>query len=181
MSRVISFRDLRLITELAEYTELELVSMGMDAVVLKYLGKLGFDMEYGIVYEPALHRDLQGNVGIGFRAIGEISCNRNFINSDLCFPYERLIAAAHSDMSLAYELGTLQGTYLDYKSFHELEGGADFEDSDEFDKDDIEPDYETVKSQIEALYAVRDNLRGNVYNESGSIKSGLELLLISEK
>jgi hypothetical protein len=172
MSRVLSFRDLKLITELAPYTEISLLDPSMDERVNYYLDKLGFDVEYGICYEPSLHRDMRNKVAVGFRVVGELNVNRNIINSDLCTLEDRLIAAAYLDPTLVRELSPLMGTRLDYRAFHAED--AESEDNEDFLSDDIEPDYEMIKSQIEALTAIRDSLRGSVYNEAGSIKSPAE-------
>lgn len=171
MSRVLSFRDLLLISDLSQYNEIELLHPSMDDLVNPYLGKLGFDLDYGIVYEPSKHRDLQGKVAVGFRVLGELNINRRIINSDLCTVEDRFIAAGYQDPSLVRELGPLMGTRLDYRAFHGEEDGEEYED---FLAEDIEPSYAEVTREIALLTAIRDQIRGDIYNEAGSIKSPME-------
>lgn len=166
MSRVFSFRDLRLIPELSKFNEIQLIHPDMDKAVNKYLGQLGFDLDYAVQYVPANHRDMQGNVGVGFRAVGEISINRSFINSPLCSITERMIAAFHTDPGLARELAALMGNSISFKDT-EYEGDTSEED---FPENLIEPTYNEVSQQIKALEAIRDELRGSPYNEDGSLK-----------
>lgn len=168
MNRVLSFRDLRLISELSKFTEIELLNPENDSMVFGYLAKLGFDMDYGIVYEPSKHRDMQGNVGVGYRVIGELDINRNVVSSYLCSMEERLAVAAYLDPSFIMEISPLLGSRIDHKSFLG-------EDSDPVTDDTLidytEPDYESVSSQLDALRAIRDNIRGPIYNEAGDIKT----------
>lgn len=166
MSKVLSFRDLRLVDELAQYTEFELLSIEMDDIVNFYLSKVGFDTDYAILYVPSKHRDMQGNVGIGYRAVGEVSINRNFINSPLCSTIERLIAASYEDLSCARELATLMGNTINFRAMDGIDDGGD----DDFPIELIEPDYESVLSQMKLLEQIRDEIRGPCYNESGSLK-----------
>lgn len=168
MSRVLSFRDLRLITELSQYSEFELLDPRMDDRVNYYLKRLGFDLDYGVVYVPNKHRDMQGNVGIGFRVVGEASINRRFINSPLCSLTERLIAAAYQDVSRARELAYLLGSRIYYRDTDD-----DYEDTSEedFPADLIEPDCEAVMDQIKVLELMRDSIRGPYLNEAGAVKT----------
>ena len=117
MNRVLSFRDLRLITELSHYSELDLLRPENDSMVMGYLAKLGFDVDFGVVYEPTKHRDMQGNVGVGFRAIGELDINRNVVNSYLCSMEDRLCVAAYLDPTFIMEIAPMLGSRIDPKSF----------------------------------------------------------------
>lgn len=163
MSRVMSFRDLKIIPELSKYNEVQLLHPSMDETMAKYLGQLGFDLDYAIQYIPANHRDMQGKTGIGFRAVGEISINRAWVTSSLCDATERMIAAFHTDPGLARELAALMGNSISFKDEHD----EAFEDN--YDGD-IEADYEEKSDEIKSLIAIRDQIRGNPYDESGSLK-----------
>lgn len=167
MNRVLSFRDLRLITELSKFTEIELLNPENDAVVNKYLAQLGFDLDYGIVYEPSKHRDMQGNVGVGYRVVGELDINRAVVGSFLCSLEERLAVAAYLDPSFIKEVAPLLGTRIDPKA---LQDSADA-DWDDAAYDYTEPDCDMIMGQIEMLRAIRDNIRGTPYNEAGDIKA----------
>src|ERR1700741_2477056 len=116
MSRVFSFRDLQRIPALSGLTETQLLAIERDDLINSYLAQLGFDTNKAILYVPAKHRDLAGKAAMGYRAVGEIDPhNRTFLNSSLCLPIERLIAASKTDMSLTRELAKLMGSNVDLR------------------------------------------------------------------
>jgi hypothetical protein len=164
LSRVFSFRDLQLIPEISEYTELELLAPIRDGMVNKYLALLGFNIQAPILYVPAKHRDMQNKVGIGFRAVGEITQDREFLNSKLCSPIERLIAASYYDMSLTRELARMMGVGAEFR--RDIDG----EDED-YPDSEIEPDMLQVQAEILMLKNIRDSIRGTPYNEAGALKT----------
>lgn len=154
--RTLSFRDVRLIPELSKYNEIELLNPQMDSLVNSFLGRLGFDMEFEIEYVPSLHRDMQNKIAVGFQFVGEISLNRNFINSSMCSMTERLAAAAYQDPSLTRELSSMLGGNQNYYSLSEV----DAEDAGlGYAEDEVEEDYEWVSLQIRQLETIRDQIR----------------------
>jgi hypothetical protein len=167
MNRVLSFRDLRLIPELAQYNEIELLNPELDSLVNSFLAKLGFDLDYGVMYEPSKHRDMQGKVGIGFRVIGELDINRNVVNSSLCGIEDRLAVAAYLDPTFIKEISPMLGSRIDYKAFQDEPAS----DTDDYAPDYTEDDYEAVSSQLKLLTQLRDDIRGSIYNEAGDIKA----------
>lgn len=165
MARVLSFSDLMLCSQLSHIrNEVELLSIENDDLVASILGQLGFDLDYGVAYIPAKHRNLQNKVLIGYRVIGEISLNRAFINSPLCSLTERLVATAYTDPSLTRLLSTLTGNHVNLKSIleDEVEG-----EGEELPEDMLEPDREYVAAQIKQLEEIRDSIRGSPFNEAG--------------
>jgi hypothetical protein len=166
LSRSFSFRDLLLIPALSRYNEIELLHPVLDPLVNSYLGQLGFNMGCAIQYIPSKHRDMQDNVAVGFRACGEISTDRDFINSPLCSITERMIAAYQVDPGLAKELANLMGNSI---SFKDTEYDGDTEEED-FPEELVEADYEDVANQIRELEKIRDQIRGYPYDEYGSLK-----------
>jgi hypothetical protein len=168
MSRVLGFRDLQLITELANLTELEMLHPSNDKLMESYLGKLGFDTDYAIQYVPNNYRDMRDKVGVGFRAIGELQINRAFINSYLCSTMERVAATSYHDRSLTVELANLMGGALDFKSFSE--GGVE-EDEGQFFQELLDPDWKMIANQIKVLTDLRDKIRGPSTNASGNPKT----------
>jgi hypothetical protein len=167
MSRNFSFRDLRRIPELAKFTEVELLDPSKDELVNQALVQLGFNINAPILYVASQHRDLAGKVEVGFRAVGEISSDPAYLNSRLCPLIERLIWAAQKDPSLARELAKMMGHSVN------LDDDATDEAND-FPDSDIEPTYEVVQLQIEALTFLRDEIRGSPYNEQGNLKTSAE-------
>lgn len=170
MARSFSLRDMKRIPALKGYSEAALVDPKMDKTVFSYLKELGFSLNHPIQYIPSKHRDLTGVVSVGYQAVGEIDKdNRDYLRSPLCTLNERIMAAAQTDMSLAFEMAQMSGQSID------LEEVA-AEDDGDFDDNLIEKDYEDVKNQIKKLQEHLDKVRKNTYNESGSAKTALEIL-----
>lgn len=171
MSRVISFRDLRLAPGLQHFNEIQLLSLGKDDLMNWHLEKLGFDLNKGILYEPSKHRDLQGRVAVGFRAVGEINPYSEYMKTRLCPMIERLAAAAIVDVSLAKEMAAMLGTAPDL-----VLGGsnASSEDIGEYPDEWIEEDYEDVSAQLRMLENLRDDIRGSYMNDYGNVKTPAE-------
>lgn len=167
MSRVISFRDLRLIEGLTKYNEIELLHPDRDDEINKNLEELGFSTNFGVVYVPSKHRDLQGNVGVGFQAVGEIATQSEYLHSSLCPLIERILAASKCDMSLAREMAAMLGSSVNISA---QDGIEPVDDEEEFPNEYIEEDYDSVREQIAALAAIRDTIRGSIYNEYGNIR-----------
>lgn len=167
MSRVISFRDLQRVPALSKLSETELLKIENDDLVNSALVQLGFDIAQAIYYTPSKHRDLAGDVAVGYRAVGELSGDREYMRSRLCPLIERLIWASQRDPSLAKELNNMMG------------GGVNLDedaltDSGEYLDEDIEPDYEIVSAQLRALEDIRDSIRGCAFNEQGNLKTTAE-------
>lgn len=172
MSRTISFRDLMVCEELAHIkNEIELLHPSNDDLVASVLSKIGFDIDYPVAYIPSKHRDMQNKVAVGFMAVGDISLNRDFINSPMCSVVDRMVAAAYTDPSLTKELANLTGNQVNFKALMDDEG--DYA-GDELDDSLLEPDYEYVSQQIKQLESIRDAIRGPMYNEAGALKTYAE-------
>jgi len=147
-----------------------MLSIANDALINSYLGQLGFNVEAAVFYEPAKHRDLQNKVAVGFRAVGTITQDREYLNGPMCTPIERMIAASQTDMSLTRELAKLAGT----SSHAELTTNRQVSGENQQEQDYSEPDFEDVAAQIKQLEELRDSIRGNPYNEYGSLKTAKE-------
>jgi len=171
MSRVFSFRDLQRIPELSHLNEIDMLSIANDNLMNKYLAMLGFNTDAAILYEPSKHRDLQNKVAVGFRAVGVITQDRAYLNSPLCTPTERMIAASFTDISLVKELAKLAGTSAHF-DMTEVRVNSIAEGPSEMEY--FEPDYEDVTKQIEFLTKLRDDIRGDPYNDYGSLKTPKE-------
>lgn len=172
MSRVISFRDLRICPGLQHFNEIELLHPSKDALVNWHLEKLGFNTNRGVVYVPNKHRDMQGNVAVGFRAVGEIDSSSPYMSSSLCSLIERILAAAQHDISLAKEMSMMLGNSINFAAQGNEEPFE--EDEDEFPEELQEPDFEDVGAQIKSLEAIRDTIRGPYLNDYGNIKTPQE-------
>lgn len=173
MSRVFSFRDLQRIPELSHLNEIDMLSIANDKLINSYLAVLGFNIDAAILYEPSKHRDLQNKVAVGFRAVGVITQDRAYLNSPLCTPTERMIAASFTDMSLTKELAKLSGT-SSHPELTDMRVNNIGDNSSKQEYEYSEPDYEEVTKQIEFFTILRDQIRGNPYNEYGSLKTANE-------
>jgi hypothetical protein len=172
MSRTISFRDLLVCEELAHIkNEIELLHPDNDDLVADILSKIGFDVEYPVLYVPSKHRDMQNKIEVGFMAVGEISLNRSFINSPMCSITERMVAASYTDPTMTRELAGLMGHSINYKVL--LSEDAEY-DGEELPNEMLEPDREHVAKQIKQLADIRDAIRGDMYNEAGDLKTFAE-------
>lgn len=169
MSRVFSFRDLLRLNIFAGLNEVSLLQIQNDSLVNCVLADLGFDITKPILYVPAKHRDLSGHVAVGYRAVGDINPHdRTFLNSSLCLPIERLIAASKTDMSLTRELAKLLGSTVELRD----DGAVD--EADDYPEELTEPDEEQVANEILVLENLRDFVRGSPYNEQGALKTPQE-------
>lgn len=168
MSRNLSFRDIQRTPKAKHLTETELLKIENDPIVNEVLAAMGFDIKQPILYIASKHRDLAGKVAVGFRAVGEIDGFSDYMKSRQVPLIERLIYAAQKDPSLARELSKMIG--------HSVDLSDDAIDDDEglFPDEDIDPEYQTILAQIEALHELRDHTRGWPFNEQGNLKTPLE-------
>lgn len=165
--KTLSFRDLKLAEELSHLNEIEMLSIDNDDVMLSVLKKCGFDTDYGIAYIPSKHRDMQGKIAIGFQAVGDVTLNRDIINTSVCDMTDRLVAASYQDPSRAREMAGMMGGQIRLQS---LLNDEDAEEED-FPNELIEDDCDWVTTQIKQLEAIRDQIRGTMYNEAGALKT----------
>lgn len=92
--RSLSFRDLMFIPALAKIPEAELISPRFDKMLLPIFREWGFDTKKPISYFAAKHKDLQGTVGVGFIAAGELNRKAHwYINHPVCHPIEKMMAS----------------------------------------------------------------------------------------
>lgn len=156
--KALSFRDLKLIPELSNCSELWMLQPCMDSVIHPYLAMFGLDIEYGVTYQPNVHRDMQGKVALGFMARAEVSCNRNDINGPFMNLEDRLQAVAFLDKSLLEEMAELSGKMSDYRG----DGESIIEDEpfkDMFPTEMTEVDYRDTEAMIDRLTEVCKRIR----------------------
>jgi hypothetical protein len=168
MTKVVSFRDILLAEELAHIkNEIELLDIKNDDIVKKVLKQLAFDCEYGVAYIPTKHRDMRGKIAIGFQCVGEVTLNRDLLNSSVCDATDRLVATSHRDVGFAKELASMMGAQVDLSR----DDDAEYVPEEDFDESQVEDDYEFVLKQIKQLEEVRDMVRGSMYNAAGDVKT----------
>lgn len=119
--KTVSFRDLLLAPALSHApNEFHLLRKEMDISVKEVLAILGIDVEKGVEYFVANHRDWQNNTGVGFVARGEVKYSRtnSFLSVD-----ERISAHAFRDEELCLELFRIAGR-VDVNRTDESPGGG---------------------------------------------------------
>lgn len=169
MAKVISFSDLKLHSSLSGLNEVQMLSIDMDDKINAILAEIGFDVDYGITYFPAKHRNLQNNILIGFMAAGEVSINRKHLTSVYADLTDVLIAASFTDPSLTKELANLSGLSRSYDNNQESDDYGDGQQ--DMPANQLEEDWEDIEKQIRQLEEIRDMIRGPQMDESGSAKT----------
>lgn len=160
MAKAVSFRDALLCLEYLghkDLNEVKLLQKDMDAIVLPVLHELGIDVRKSIHIMAVKHRDLQNNVGIGYRYYGTIRTDRQWINSKLCDLTERVAISAFSDLSLTRELCSLMGKTIDISTMD----GAYTMDDELNSTDFVIETYEVDKKLIDELNAIAKQVRGD--------------------
>lgn len=113
--KVLSMRDLLVCEEMAHIkNEIEVLDPANDALIKSLLIQIGFDVSRELLYEPSKHRDLQGNVKIGFQICGEYSTDpkyKKFLDTT-----ERTVVAGMLDPSLGREMAMMQGRKNTYRN-----------------------------------------------------------------
>lgn len=178
MSLSISFTDLELITALQHMSETAMLSIENDEAISNQLYTIGFDTSKPVCYLPGQHRNLQGKIVIGFRAVGEVRRDREFKNSFMASMVDRLTIVAYEDVSLMKQLAELtvkSRNFLAYGGDEHYE--AQKNDTTWFPSDQLEPDWKEVSEQIRELEMLRDRIRGPMNSEeSGGLKSMKEYM-----
>lgn len=160
MAKAVSMRDVLLCLDNLGHKNMNEVMMlqpDMDAVVLPILHELGIDVRKDIYITAVKHRDLQNNVGIGYRYYGTIRSDRQWVNSPLCDLTERVAISAFTDLSLTRELCGLMGKTIDVSTMD----GAYTMDDEMNSTDFIVETYEADKKLIDELNAVAKMVRGD--------------------
>jgi hypothetical protein len=157
----ISVTDLKAkVPELSHLRMIDFINPQNDALIAPYLKVLGFDLDYPIEYIPSQHRNLQGQVVIAYRIVGEVDINSNFLASSYATPEDRIIAAGYKDMSLANEMSRSLSTSKDFQGAVEA-----------FPQEQANPDEQAILDQIEVLEGLIDQVRPGRFTEGGSLKT----------
>ena len=169
MSRVTSFGDIKyalvsLGKAPANLTEKEMLEHDWDDKINAVLGSIGFDTRQAIDYVPNLHRDIRGNVGMGYRAVGTVTTDPAWLKHPLCDMTEAIIFEHRRDPGLARDMANMSGTYFDLTDSAQS-------DSEPSGDDYIEPDCKKNEDEIQRLANQCGKIRGNRYNEDGSLKT----------
>ncbi len=154
----ISVTDLKLIPELKHLRMLDFIDPQYADLIAPYLAVLGIDLEYPVEFVPCQHRNLQGQVVIGFVIAGEVQCNAAFLESGFATSEDRIIAAGYKDLGLANELASVQTASRDYGN----------SPADGFPPDLMNDNEKEILLQIKVLEDMLLLARGTPFKSDGS-------------
>lgn len=160
MSRPVSFRDvIKCLNYLGHsgINEIHLLPRSQDELVKPILHELGIDINKPIYVQAYKHRDMDNNVGIGFRYNGTIRSDRAWATGKHCDVMERISITAFSDLSLTRELCSLVGRTIDLADHDGAYTMDDETDSSQF----IVETYEADSKMIKHLNAICKTIRGD--------------------
>ena len=179
--RATSLRDIMLADSLKHIkSEVLLINPANDSLVSKVLEQIGYDIKQPWEYVPSKHRCMGNKISVGFMVVGEYSRDpkhRHFLDTT-----DRVIVAGMGDASLAREMSALQGRKNTYKGDDKWDDGSrakkddiryysdeellalgftgDSEDSDEFEGEYLERDWEENLRAIQVLKETLELIRG---------------------
>jgi hypothetical protein len=167
---------MKLVSELSEMSEIEMVQIENDELMQKYFYQIGMDCyDFPFVYVPNKHRTLAGEVVTGFRCVGELRCDSAFRDSYLAGITERLIISSYLDTSLMLEIAELSYKVRDFDDYLNDCDSIDFDESRAlFPANQLEDDWVEQEAIIKNLQDVLTMIRGPVYNASGALKTAEE-------
>ena len=160
MSKSVSFRDvikcLKYVGK-GKFNEVELLQKENDAVVLPILHELGIDVRKAVWVDAAKHRDMDLNVGIGFRYNGFMRIDREWAKSKATTLHERIAIAASRDISLAKEMNNLSGNSVSHVV---TDDKYELQENDEFPPSLISETYIEDRAMIVTLNQLAVKIRG---------------------
>lgn len=161
MNKGLSFRDILTLPQMSKYREMELICPEMDSVMKPVVHSLGIDTKRPVQYVANLHRDAFNTIAVGFRVVGEIRTDKEYLKSGMCDIAERIIIAGKNDISLASELSELMNRTIDFKTLIDESSIDDV--NDDFPTDQMEPDYLANLEMINQLNALLHDIRGAAF------------------
>lgn len=167
-----SLSDLKLISELSHMSEFDMVKPENDALMVKYLWKLGCDVpDYPWIYLPSKHRNLQDQIVVGYRAVAEVRCDPEYLNSFMADITQRMTITSYVDPSKMEEMAELSYKVRDWTEYLNDNDSLDWQEERAITPlDQLEPDYLEQEAAIKELEDILVSIRGSCYNASGSLK-----------
>lgn len=167
----VSVTDLKLIPELAHLRPLDFIDPKNDALIAPFLKVLGFDLDYPIQYIPSQHRNMQGQVVIAYRIVGEVECNESFLTSSFATTEDKIIARGYKDLGVAQDMAGQMTTGRDY-------GGDEGQSEKGFPPELTNDNEDEIATQIHMLDIALAIARGNPFKQDGSRKTMAEVHLV---
>lgn len=113
----VGFRDILTVCKarnLPYHNEFDLLAPKALNNVAEILHDLGIDLTKNYEIRACKYRDLNDEVGIGYRIDGFMRLDREWVNSPLCDVMLRIAATSHYDTSLTRQLCELIGKATDF-------------------------------------------------------------------
>ena len=169
----ISLSDLKLVTELSGLSEFEMIQIGNDELMAKYLYQIGMDCyDFPWIYTANKHRNMQGDVVTGYRVCGEIRCDGAYRDSYLADITARLIIVSYTDPSFMEEIAELSHKVRDFSEYLNDSDSIDFDEERAlFPASQLEEDWEEQEAKIKQLNYILTEIRGTCYTASGGLKT----------
>jgi hypothetical protein len=101
-----------------------------------------------------------------------MSINSEYLRGPLATLEERMVGAYIQDPSLCYEMCALLGSKTSFKD----DVCASEDPSADWPQSDTEKDFKEVSRKIWDMQQYRDKVRGDPYNEKGSLKTPAEYM-----
>ncbi len=139
--------------------ELFLISREQEELVKPILFALGIDVRFPLSVDVVKHRDLNNNVAIGYRFVGDIRKDREYAEGPLCDIMERISIASWKDPSLGRDMANIMGMRVKF------EEGSSWVDHGE-KSDDVVPTYEEESLLIKELQEIARSIRGGMEGQS---------------
>ena len=159
MMKRISFQSVLKIDRFSHLNEIGLLPREMDKEVEDVLWTLGLDFQRGLYVQPCKHRDLDGNIQIGYTYMGYERTDGGWLGSK----YASLDAHIESnkDSDLKGELYRMSRQGVGKSGFDNMclraAGGEGTTSSKE---DTVEPDYLATTAYLQTLHQVQVDIRG---------------------
>jgi hypothetical protein len=158
MSKAISFKDvIKCLNYLGHeaVSEIHLLPKSMDETVKPILHELGMDITKDFYVKANKHRTLDDDIYTGYRYIGTVRTDREWINSAGCDVMERVSITSFIDVSLTKELCELMGN-----SVNIVDADGSFYLEQETDRSLIVETYERDSMLIKQLDEICKQVRG---------------------
>jgi hypothetical protein len=166
---VLSVSDLLKLDDFAELNEVQLIHPNNDEKVLNHARTAGMDVTGGYAYEASQHKNMAGNVVVGYRLIGELTNTPSFRSSPFYTSEIRTLSHLRRDVSLTQEMVKLSGGCFSYGKNAE----EDAEDTREYESL-YEPNWQALEQEIAMLNQLALVIRGDSMGSTGGLKTFYE-------
>lgn len=166
---VLSCSDLLKLGDFAGMNEVSLIHPKNDEKVLNHARTAGLDVTGGYAYEASQHKNMFGEVVVGYRLIGELRGDAAFRSNPFCTSEVRTLSHLRKDVSLTQEMVKLSGGGFSYGKNAE----EDVETEREYETM-YEENWQALEREIAMLNQLAFDIRGSSYGANGGLKTFYE-------